>query len=78
MKYFFTAGIASGGGGIIAITNVKSMIQQMISQEDSKSPLSDQQVIEKLKGKGLTLARRTVTKYRKELRIPSSNQRRKF
>jgi len=78
MKYFFTAGIASGGGGSIAITNVKSMIQQMISQEDSRSPLRDQQVIEKLKEKGLTLARRTVTKYRKELRIPSSNQRRKF
>ncbi|MEJ2744611.1 MAG: RNA polymerase factor sigma-54 [bacterium] len=78
MKYFFTAGIASEGGGSIAIPNVKSMIQQMIGREDPRSPLSDQQVIDMLKVKGITLARRTVTKYRKELGILSSNQRRKY
>ena len=78
MKYFLTAGIASDGGGSVAIPNVKSMIQQMIEREDPKAPLSDQQVIDKLKEKGITLARRTVTKYRKELGILSSNQRRKY
>jgi len=78
MKYFFSAGIESDGGGSVAISNIKKMIQQMIGQEDPKNPLSDQQIIEKLKEKGLTLARRTVTKYRKEFGILSSNQRRKF
>jgi RNA polymerase sigma-54 factor len=78
MKYFFTAGIASENGGSIAIPNIKSMIQQMIDREDPRDPLSDQQVIDKLKEKGITLARRTVTKYRKELGILSSNQRRKY
>jgi RNA polymerase sigma-54 factor len=78
MKYFFTAGIASEGGGSIAILNIKKMIQQMIDREDPKAPLSDQQVIDRLKEKGITLARRTVTKYRKELGILSSNQRRKY
>jgi RNA polymerase sigma-54 factor len=78
MKYFFSAGIASEGGGSVVIGNIKTMIQPMISQEDPKNPLSDQQIIEKLKGKGLTLARRTITKYRKELGIRSSNKRRKF
>lgn len=77
MKYFFTAGIASEDGSI-AIPNVKSMIQQIIEREDPKAPFSDQQVIDKLKEKGITLARRTVTKYRKELGILSSNQRRKY
>jgi RNA polymerase sigma-54 factor len=78
MKYFFSAGIESDGGGSVAISNIKKMIQQMIGQEDQKNPLSDQHIIEKLKEKGLTLARRTVTKYRKEFGILSSNQRRKF
>jgi RNA polymerase sigma-54 factor len=78
MKYFFNTGIEAAGGENISVNNIKRMVQEMVSQEDPKSPLSDQQIIDRLKEKGITLARRTVTKYRKELKILSSNQRRKF
>jgi RNA polymerase sigma-54 factor len=78
MKYFFSTGIESAGGGSVSVTNIKIMLRRLCDQEDPKNPLSDQQVIDKLKEKGLTLARRTITKYRKELNIPASNMRRKL
>ena len=78
MKYFFSTGIESAGGGSVSVTNIKIMLRHLCAQEDPKNPLSDQQVIERLKEKGITLARRTITKYRKELHIPSSNMRRKL
>ena len=78
LKYFFSAGIQSAGGSSVSVTNIKAMLRQMCAQEDPKKPLSDQQVIEMLKEKGIPLARRTITKYRKELGIPSSSMRRRL
>lgn len=78
MRYFFSAGVDSQGGERISVNTIKTMIQQMVNAEDPGHPLSDQQIIGALAAKGLTLARRTVTKYRKELKIPTSNLRRKF
>lgn len=78
MKYFFSAGVNSQSGVSVSVNTIKSTIRQMINAEDPKKPLSDQQIIDTLAAKGLKLARRTITKYRKELKIPSSNRRRKF
>ncbi len=78
MRYFFSTGVQGAGGESVSVTNIKAMLKMIFSREDPKNPLSDQQVIDRLKGKGITLARRTVTKYRKELNIPSSNLRRKL
>ena len=78
MKFFFSTSIATQSGGAISAVNVKEMIQNLIKNEDSKKPLSDQKIIELLKGQGIDLARRTVAKYRKELHILPSNLRKTF
>jgi RNA polymerase sigma-54 factor len=54
---------------------IKERIRRMIEGEDPAHPLSDSRIAEVLAGEGLPLARRTVAKYREELRIPSSNLR---
>ncbi len=77
MKYFFTPGMQTQAGQSMSTTNIKEMIHEIISKEDSLHPLSDQDMVEQLKTKGIDVARRTITKYRKELKILSSNLRKK-
>jgi len=79
MKFFFTAGLqSSNGGGEISNTSVKDMVVEMFKAEDSAVPLSDQQVVKMLGEKGITIARRTVAKYRDELGILPSNLRKVY
>ena len=76
LKYFFHSGIASGDGEMVSSVSVKKMIQDLLANEDATKPLSDQEVAGILKGRSLTIARRTVAKYREELGILHSHQRR--
>ncbi len=76
LKYFFHSGIASGDGEMVSSVSVKKMIQDLLANEDSAKPHSDQEVAAVLKGRGLTIARRTVAKYREELGLLPSHQRR--
>jgi RNA polymerase sigma-54 factor len=76
LKFFFHSGIASGDGEMVSSVSVKKMIQDLLANEDPSKPLSDQEVAQILKGRGLTIARRTVAKYREELGILPSHQRR--
>ncbi len=76
LKFFFHSGIASGDGEMVSSLSVKKMIQDLLANEDPGKPLSDQEVAQILKGRGLTIARRTVAKYREELGILPSHQRR--
>ncbi len=76
LKYFFHSGIAGGGGEMVSSVSVKKMIQDHLATEDAAKPLSDQEIAHYLKGRGLTIARRTVAKYREELGILPSHQRR--
>jgi RNA polymerase sigma-54 factor len=76
LKFFFHSGIASGDGEMVSSVSVKKMIQDLVANEDPAKPLSDQEVAQILKGRGLTIARRTVAKYREELGILPSHQRR--
>ena len=78
LKYFFTSGIASadGGEGASALA-VKAAIKTLISQEAADAILSDDTLVEMLKGQGFDLARRTVAKYREAIGIGSSVQRRR-
>lgn len=77
LKFFFTGGTENESGGIESRLSVKEHVRELIDDEDKHSPLSDDEVAERLKNKyGLEIARRTVTKYRKALNIPSSRQRR--
>jgi RNA polymerase sigma-54 factor len=76
LKFFFHSGIASGDGEMVSSVSVKKMIQDLLANEDPSKPLSDQEVAQILKGRGLSIARRTVAKYREELGILPSHQRR--
>lgn len=77
-KYFFTPGYQAQSGEAVSNTSVKEMIADLISLEDKGAPLSDQELVAKLQSKGITIARRTVAKYREELGILPSNLRRDY
>jgi RNA polymerase sigma-54 factor len=74
LKFFFTSGIKTSTGDISS-SSVKERIKALIAAESSKNPISDQQIVEILKGEKIDIARRTVAKYRETLGIPSSSQR---
>ncbi len=76
LKFFFHSGIASGDGEMVSSISVKKMIRDLLANEDPSKPLSDQEVAQILKGRALVIARRTVAKYREELGILPSHQRR--
>jgi RNA polymerase sigma-54 factor len=75
MRFFFHSGITSTMGEAISSVTIKDRIKKMIEEEDASRPLSDSRIAEVLGAEGLPLARRTVAKYREELRIPPSNLR---
>ena len=76
LKFFFHSGFQSGDGEMVSSVSVKKMIQDLLANEDPSKPLSDQEVAQILKSRALTIARRTVAKYREELGILPSHQRR--
>jgi RNA polymerase sigma-54 factor len=78
MKFFFTTGFSDGTGHEVSSLTIKDVIQKMIREEESSSPLKDQQIVDALKAKGITIARRTVAKYREELRIPPTSVRKRI
>ena len=78
MKYFFTPGYQTAGGESMSNTSVKGVIAEMVKGEDGKNPLSDKEIVDVLKTKGIPIARRTVAKYRNELNILPSNMRKSF
>ena len=75
MKYFFHSGIDSDTGEDISSLTVKKKIQGYIEGEDPRKPLSDSKIMKILNDEGINIARRTVAKYRDELNIPSSTDR---
>jgi RNA polymerase sigma-54 factor len=79
LKYFFTSSIASTtvGGDAHSAEAVRHRIKQLIDAESGQDVLSDDTIVEKLKGAGIDIARRTVAKYREGMRIASSVRRRR-
>jgi len=77
MKFFFHSGIDRDYGEDISSLTVKRKIKQLIDEEDARHPLSDSELMRILNREGIQIARRTVAKYRDELNIPSSADRRK-
>ena len=75
MKYFFHSGISSSFGENVSSVSIKQRIKKIIEAEDPKRPLSDSKIMSILQQEGLVLARRTIAKYREELKISTSNQR---
>ncbi len=78
LKYFFTSAIAAADGSEAhSAEAVRHRIKQLIDAESPRAVLSDDTLVEKLRGAGIEIARRTVAKYREAMRIPSSVQRRR-
>jgi RNA polymerase sigma-54 factor len=75
-RFFFSNAIPSESGSISS-TSIKEMIKKIISEEDSLRPLSDMRIVDIFKNQNITIARRTIAKYREELKIPSQSQRKK-
>ncbi len=73
---FLNSGIKQNNGEIISSKTVKSKIKELIENENKNNPLSDQKIVKYLNQKGISLSRRTVTKYRKQLGIFCSQSRR--
>lgn len=78
MKYFFSSGVSGGDGEGVSSNSVKSIIKEIIAEEDPRKPYSDQDMVEILKEKGIDISRRTVAKYREGMNILSSSKRRRF
>jgi RNA polymerase sigma-54 factor len=78
LKYFFASSISEADGDGISSTSVKTQIQKLINDENPQKPLSDQKIAEMLSNEGINISRRTVAKYRDEMRIPSSSMRRRY
>lgn len=78
MKFFFHSGIDREYGDNISSLTVKRKIEQLIQSEDPKRPLSDSELMRILNREGIQIARRTVAKYRDELTIPSSTDRKQI
>ncbi|MDR1081890.1 MAG: RNA polymerase factor sigma-54 [Deltaproteobacteria bacterium] len=78
LKYFFDSPISRFQGESLSSESVKNRIRQIVSAEDPKKPLSDQRIVEILRGSNIDIARRTVAKYREILGLGSSSERRKM
>ncbi|MEZ6087928.1 MAG: RNA polymerase factor sigma-54 [Pirellulaceae bacterium] len=76
LKRFFVGGTQTEDGDDVAWDTIRIKLQEVIDNEDKSKPLSDEDIVKELKNFGMTVARRTVTKYRKKMGIPSSRQRR--
>ncbi len=76
LRRFFVGGTQTEDGEDVAWDTIRLKLQELIDKEDKSDPLSDEKLVEELKKAGMAVARRTVTKYRKRMGIPSSRQRR--
>ncbi|MBZ5561063.1 MAG: RNA polymerase factor sigma-54 [Acidobacteriia bacterium] len=76
LRYFFSEAVQGPSGGSTSLINLKRLVKRMIEEEDSARPLTDEQITQRLRELGFCVTRRTVAKYREDMRIPSTHQRR--
>jgi RNA polymerase sigma-54 factor len=76
LRYFFSEAVQGMSGMSTPLLVLKRRVKKMIEEEDTRNPLTDEQITEKLQGEGIQVTRRTVAKYREDMRIPSTHQRR--
>ena len=75
LEYFFLSSPESAGGETRSSLTVKDRLKQLVAAEDPAQPLTDQQLVEALAAEQITMARRTVTQYRRELQLPPAHRR---
>jgi len=76
LRYFFSEAVQGPSGGATPLLILKRRVKKMIEEEDPSHPLTDEQITERLQSEGIQVTRRTVAKYREDMRIPSTHQRR--
>src|SRR6266567_329452 len=76
LRSFFSESVNGPEGGGMSLLTLKRVVKKMIEEEDSTHPLTDEQIAKKLDDTGIHVTRRTVAKYREDMRIPSTHQRR--
>ncbi len=76
LRYFFSESVNGPQGADMSLLSLKRRVKKMIEEEDAKHPLTDEQIAKRLDDEGIHVTRRTVAKYREDLRIPSTHQRR--
>ncbi len=78
LKYFFTEGMTTTEGEEVSTRQIKADLQKLIGGEDKQKPLNDEKLAELLKGQGYPVARRTVAKYREQLKLPVARLRKEL
>jgi RNA polymerase sigma-54 factor len=76
LRYFFSEAVQGPSGGGTPLLLLKRKVKKMIEEEDRSKPLTDEQITMLLQGEGINVTRRTVAKYREDMKIPSTHQRR--
>jgi RNA polymerase sigma-54 factor len=76
LRYFFSEAVQGPSGGATPLLLLKRRVKKMIEEEEPAHPLTDEQITERLQAEGIDVTRRTVAKYREDMRIPSTHQRR--
>ena len=76
LRYFFSEAVQGPSGGSTPLLLLKRMVKKMIGEEDKIHPLTDEQITARLQDEGIEVTRRTVAKYREDMKIPSTHQRR--
>jgi RNA polymerase sigma-54 factor len=76
LRYFFTESVNGPEGGGTSLLILKRRVKKLIDEEDTAHPLTDEQITRILQSQGIQVTRRTVAKYREDMRIPSTHQRR--
>jgi RNA polymerase sigma-54 factor len=76
LRYFFSEAVQGIAGSATPLLILKRRVKKMIEEEDTQHPLTDEQITARLKSEGIDVTRRTVAKYREDMKIPSTHQRR--
>lgn len=78
LRMFFSGGTETDTGASMSWAAIQAKLEQVINEEDKSNPFNDDELVEKLSGHGIDIARRTVAKYRKQLKIPPARQRKEY
>ena len=76
LRYFFSESVQGPSGADLPLLLLKRKVKKMIEEEDSRRPFTDEQITSLLQAEGIDVTRRTVAKYREDMKIPSTHQRR--
>ncbi len=77
LKFFFSSGLSTDSGEDVSARGIKARIKKLVTDEDTRKPLTDQAIVDNLKREGINIARRTVAKYRDQLGILSARMRKR-